>query len=169
VGRSRKERVVRRRDCPREHDILEAVAASRWPDGSASDLKEHAAGCAACTDLLAVVIPLLEDRRVAVADPEVPSAAIVWWKAQRRARAEDARAAARPIIAVQWLALACAIGLIAGLVRFVVPYARAVSAAAGDQVAAMHTLSPAAVLPWAGLVALLILVPLTAYLTTAGD
>lgn len=40
-----------------------------------------------------------------------PSSAIVWWRAQMRARQEAARAAERPLTVVHALAIACGIGL----------------------------------------------------------
>ena len=40
-----------------------------------------------------------------------PSSAIVWWRAQMRARQEAAQAAARPITIVHGLAIACFCGL----------------------------------------------------------
>jgi len=40
-----------------------------------------------------------------------PSSAIVWWRAQMRARQEAARAADRPITIVHGLAIACFCGL----------------------------------------------------------
>jgi hypothetical protein len=45
-----------------------------------------------------------------------PSSAIVWWRAQLRARQEAARAADRPITIVHGLAIACAAGLTLSLV-----------------------------------------------------
>ena len=45
-----------------------------------------------------------------------PSSAIVWWRAQMRARQEAARAADRPITIVQGLAIACGAGLALSLI-----------------------------------------------------
>ena len=45
-----------------------------------------------------------------------PSSAIVWWRAQLRARQEAARAADRPITIVHTLAIACAAGLSLSLI-----------------------------------------------------
>lgn len=40
-----------------------------------------------------------------------PSAAIVWWRAQMRARQEAAQLADKPIVVVHALAIACGVGL----------------------------------------------------------
>ena len=45
-----------------------------------------------------------------------PSSAIVWWRAQMRARQEAARAADRPITIVHGLAIACGAGLALSLI-----------------------------------------------------
>jgi hypothetical protein len=45
-----------------------------------------------------------------------PSSAIVWWRAQMRARQEAARAADRPITIVHGLAIACCAGIVFSLI-----------------------------------------------------
>jgi len=45
-----------------------------------------------------------------------PSSAIVWWRAQMRARAEAAKAVERPMTIVHGLALAASLGLLLGVV-----------------------------------------------------
>ena len=45
-----------------------------------------------------------------------PSSAIVWWRAQMRARQEAALAADRPIAIVHALAIACGVGLVVSLI-----------------------------------------------------
>ena len=45
-----------------------------------------------------------------------PSSAIVWWRAQMRARQEAARAAERPITIVHGLAIACGAGVAVSLI-----------------------------------------------------
>src|SRR5258708_8751559 len=44
-----------------------------------------------------------------------PSSAVVWWRAQMRARREAARAADRPITILHALAIACGVGLAVSL------------------------------------------------------
>ena len=45
-----------------------------------------------------------------------PSSAIVWWRAQMRARQEAARAVERPITIVHGLAIACGVGVALSLI-----------------------------------------------------
>src|SRR5262245_1460430 len=49
-----------------------------------------------------------------------PSSAIVWWRAQMRARQEAARSANRPITVIHALAIACFTGLALSLIGTVV-------------------------------------------------
>jgi hypothetical protein len=44
-----------------------------------------------------------------------PSSAIVWWRAQMRARREAARTAERPLTIVHAVAIACGLGLLLGI------------------------------------------------------
>lgn len=48
---------------------------------------------------------------VACREAQPPSSAVVWWRAQMRARQEAARAVERPLTIVHALAIACCIGL----------------------------------------------------------
>ena len=49
-------------------------------------------------------------------EAQPPSSAIVWWRAQMRARQEAARAVERPLTIVHALAIACGLGLLFSLV-----------------------------------------------------
>ena len=59
-----------------------------------------------------------EDYATVISDVRVPSAGLVWWRAELRARREAVRAAERPLTLVHAFAGACALGaLIALLVQ----------------------------------------------------
>ena len=88
-------------DCDREPDVLDALAAQRWPARCGDELRTHVAACAVCGDLVQVASALLEDHDTTYQDARLPPSGIVWWRAQLRAREEDARAAARPIAFIQ--------------------------------------------------------------------
>ena len=106
-------------DCPREQDILDALAASRWPDRCDDDLREHVRGCLICGDLAAVAGALLDDRDAAWREAHVPPSGVVWWRAQLRAREEAARAAAWPLAFIQGVAASVALWLAIALVRVI--------------------------------------------------
>ena len=112
---------MRSADCAREDELLEALQSSRWPETADPTLRTHVHGCASCTDLLAVAAPLLHEHHALVREAQVPSSAIVWWRAQMRSKREAADTAAQPISVVQGITLACIAGLLATALGLFVP------------------------------------------------
>jgi hypothetical protein len=86
-----------RAECPRELEVLDALASKRWPDRMGEDLTRHVADCACCKDLAVVAEALRADFSMAISQAKVPSAGLVWWRAQIRARQESLVTANRPI------------------------------------------------------------------------
>ena len=78
-------------------------------------------GCPSCTEIAAVAQAFSDDRNALLRDAQVPSSAIVWWRAQMRSRREAAEAAAQPITWAQGLAVACAVGVLVAAVGFFAP------------------------------------------------
>lgn len=94
-----------------------------------------------------------------------PSSAIVWWRAQLRARQEAARTAGRPVTIVHGLAIACAAGLALSLIGGAIAGVRGSSA---WLVGVYHTLLPgAAPLASLDLTSRWITLPMTAMLISA--
>ncbi|MCU0256168.1 MAG: hypothetical protein MUF60_05460 [Vicinamibacterales bacterium] len=93
-------------ECPREQDVLDAIAACRWPDRCDADLRAHVERCPVCADLAAVASALGEERDRWWERAELPSASLVWWRAELRARAEAARVVSRPVVAAQVVGVA---------------------------------------------------------------
>ena len=104
-------------DCPREQDALDAVASRRWP-GRDDALSAHIASCEICADLVAVAAAMRDDFEAIGDLPPLPSAEVVWWRAQVRARTDAARLAARPITVVQGVSAATAAGVGLALATF---------------------------------------------------
>lgn len=119
---------MRRRECPRETDVLDALQTSAWPDCCSEDLRAHIHACQSCAELVQTVLPLLDEYRAALLEAHVPSSGIVWWRAQIRARHDATKAAMRPITVLQGLSLACAVGLLAAAIGFVSPTFRQAAA-----------------------------------------
>ena len=90
--------------CQFEQELLDSVAANRWPGKTDAALREHVAGCELCTDVAKIAGAFLDDRECARVEAAVPSASGVWWRAQIRAREEAARTATRPLLVVQAIA-----------------------------------------------------------------
>ena len=94
-----------------------------------------------------------------------PSSAIVWWRAQMRARQEAARAADRPITIVHGLAIACGAGIALSLIGTAVAGVRGSSGWLVDVYRSLST--AAAPLAAIDLTSRWITLPLTAMLISA--
>lgn len=107
-------------DCPREHEVFEALAMDGSLAGS-PDLQAHAGECDICRDIAAVALPLLREKHVAIERAHPPTSGVVWFRAQLRARQEAAKAATRPITVVQGIALASFMAVLAAVLGAVSP------------------------------------------------
>src|SRR5688572_5122161 len=94
-------------ECDREMEIVEAVTCGRWPSGTSDELQAHARTCAVCADVVSVALALVDDRSNGLQVARVPSAGLVWWRAEMRARRDAVTRATRPMRIVEWAALAC--------------------------------------------------------------
>ena len=103
--------------CAREQDVLDTLAAHRWPARCEPELGAHVQACGICADLVVTASALLDEHDQAWSEARVPSSALVWWRAQVRGREEAARAAARPIAFVQGIAASCAVWIAVSLIR----------------------------------------------------
>src|SRR6185295_1170861 len=114
-------------------------------------LKDHVRECASCADAVAVTSALLADAAYARHESSPPSSAIVWWRAQMRARQEAARVAERPLTIVHALAIACAAGLLLGLLGLAGAWAHAYIGSSDPPPPAVFGAAETAHLPLAGL------------------
>ena len=76
------------------------------------DCQCEKADCPQCGPLVALAQQIRAEFEHTTHQARVPTAEIVWWRAQMRAREEAARKAARPILFTQALAVAALIGLL---------------------------------------------------------
>jgi hypothetical protein len=91
-------------ECPRERDVLDAVAAARWPHRVDRELSDHVNSCAICRDVVAVATLISADHDDAWREAAIPSSGQAWWRAEMRARQEAIRDASRPIALAQGVA-----------------------------------------------------------------
>lgn len=98
-------------ECPRESDVLDAVASEKWPHRVAPELHDHVASCAVCSDVVAVAAAIQADHEVAWQDAAIPSSGQVWWRAEMRVRQEAIRKASRPIAIAQAAAVLVVLAL----------------------------------------------------------
>jgi hypothetical protein len=109
--------------CAQERDVVSAVLSRRW-NSAAESLKQHAAGCEICRDVVAVADLLSADQERSRFDVRVPAAGQIWWRSAVRARLEAAQTAARPMTWFHGIAGACALGLAWALVGMAWPSIR---------------------------------------------
>jgi hypothetical protein len=112
------------KECVREHEIVEAITSGRWPEACDPDLRSHAGTCPICREVILVASALHEERDSAVAGSGIPSAGLVWWRAELRARREAVRAVERPMKWVHSLAAASAAGVAVALIGGMLPSVR---------------------------------------------
>ena len=106
---------MKRLECEHESEVLSAVYTNRWPQQVSDSLREHAFDCQVCADVIAVASAFEEETTLARAQAQVPDSAIVWWRAQLRARQEAAREVVRPITIAQAIGLAAAVGIVGAI------------------------------------------------------
>ena len=161
-------------DCPREAEILEAVAFGRLPQA-----REHLDACASCAEAAAIADALRLDHAATLREARVPSAGAVWWRATIRARAEATRTVSQPITMLQGIAGACAVGLTAafagGTWRWIQTFTSAGDFivrldARRDDIAAASTLLLQYAVPLTlGLAACLVVAPLALYFALSDE
>ena len=110
---------MHRTRCPRERELLAAVVGGRWPAGVDANLAAHVADCRSCATLAELASALVLERDSAASRACLPPSAVVWWRAQLRARQEAAHKAARPINAALGVAIASIAGLAAALIPLI--------------------------------------------------
>lgn len=96
--------------CLFESQLIEALRDGKLPN----ELRAHAAVCKACTEAM-MIHGFLES----VAAASVPPPQFVYWKAELRARREQAELAMRPATVVQWLLLPVLAALVLGSLTLV--------------------------------------------------
>ncbi len=138
-------------DCPREQEVIDAVASGRWPERCDPELTEHVAACDGCRDLAAVFGLLGASWEDARQDAPVPAAGTVWWRAQVRARRDAERTAARPITVTQAAGAFLGIVLVVFAIVRIYPWFLSALASPFGQ---LRLEAPAALLPGGWLLAL---------------
>ena len=161
--------------CPYQGDVLDAARTGRWPERIDDELRAHAATCATCSELSAIAPLLCEEWDDAIGEAKPPSADLMWWRVQRRARLEAARAAEAPVHAARLVAALGAVLLVVVAGWWVFgPLGQLLSELLSHAPAPADALRPGAppLLRGAALLALLagiVFVPVALYLTFADE
>ncbi len=101
-----------RRECVRAADVLAAMTAGPMSRLTDDELLGHAETCDSCREMVTVVSAFRAERDRLRRTAAVPSAGLVWWRAQLHARRQAALKAAAPVTAVHAAAIV-AVGVLA--------------------------------------------------------
>ena len=140
-----------RRQCERQFEVLEC--ATNGAPGA--ELRAHIAACESCRELFDVAHSIAGDRATLMGTAHLPSAGLVFWRANMRAQREVARTAVRAGSLIQFALLITAV--IAGVA--IAGVSIDVHSAAKWILAAAQTWA----VPLVALVAWLILAPVAVY------
>ena len=88
--------------CVRETEVLDALRSGRWSSAWGEEIRRHVADCAVCAEVVFVAELLRSDEEraqecVRRSGKDLPSAGLVWWRAQLAARRAAEHQAAKPI------------------------------------------------------------------------
>jgi hypothetical protein len=158
-------------DCPREADVLDALASARWPNRVDRELSDHVASCAICTDVLTVAAAMQHDHDAAWKEASVPSSGQMWWRVEMRARQDAIREASRPVTVAQGAAGLFALALAGAGGWFAWPAARYyLSSFSGTSLAQMPAFTSPLTIPLVvALGALLVVAPLALYVVLSDE
>jgi hypothetical protein len=105
-------------DCDREQEVVDALRSGRWASAWGAELRQHAEDCAVCAEVAFADQEFQREAELARTELQqsgtrLPSAGLVWWKAQLAARrAAEQRAAAHMVLVER---VAIALGALAAL------------------------------------------------------
>jgi hypothetical protein len=104
--------------CDREQEVVDALRSGRWLSEWGLAVRQHAQTCPVCAEVALAAQAFQREAALAQAELEqpgahLPSAGLVWWKAQLAARRAAEKRAAEPIVWVERAAYA--VGVIATL------------------------------------------------------
>ena len=131
---------MKRTSCPHAADVLKAARVDEWNES----LRDHAAECSHCRDLVQVAtfmkLDAAEEKQARLPDPE-----LVWLKAQVLARQAQKDRALKPLVLAEAVGQAVAALAVGAFLTWQWPLVTAVAADLGRQYWGLEWLST-----WAG-------------------
>ena len=99
--------------CSREAELIVALREQRWPEACEPELRVHVSLCSSCTDLVLVSQAMRQAHHDATEQALLPSAGILWWRAQVQRRNGAIERVNKPIVLAEKIAWAgtCAAAL----------------------------------------------------------
>jgi hypothetical protein len=102
--------------CEREQNVIDALKSGRWAGPWGEEIRKHAAGCAVCSEVVFVATAMRREDELVQAELRLPSAGLVWWKAQRAARRDAEQRATQPIAWAERMAQFMGVLAVLGLI-----------------------------------------------------
>lgn len=84
--------------CSREAEVLTALREQHWPQASEPELRSHVAGCSHCSELVLISQSFQQARQGASQEAPLPSAGVLWWRAQVQRRNGAIARVNKPIV-----------------------------------------------------------------------
>jgi len=89
--------------CDREQEVVDALRSGRWASAWGEEIRQHVAVCTVCAEVAFVTREFQREDELARTElgqpgAGLPSAGLVWWKAQLQARRAAEQRAAEPIV-----------------------------------------------------------------------
>jgi hypothetical protein len=109
---------MRLRSCRHETELKQLLELGHWPHSCADELREHVAGCRACSDLVLLTQAFRGARAESSAAAYPPPASVLWWRAQLRRRNAAVKRIQRPLLGAQVFAFAVALVLMAAVLIY---------------------------------------------------
>jgi hypothetical protein len=103
--------------CSRRDEVRALLTLGHWPAACAVELREHVDGCAECRAVVSFTLAMQDGRKRAA--PALPSAELVWWRAQLRKRQAAMEQMQRPLRRAQMFAVLLSFCVAVGLVVWV--------------------------------------------------
>jgi hypothetical protein len=109
-------------NCDREQEVVDALRSGRWASPWGDDIRSHAENCSVCAEVAFAAEMFqqeveLTQNELQPPGTRLPSAGLVWWKAQLAARRSAEQRAAAPMVWVE--RAACVLGAFALVVGIV--------------------------------------------------
>jgi len=92
--------------CDREQEVVDALRSGRWVSAWGDEIRQHAEHCAVCAEVAFAAQAFQREAELASTELQqsgkgLPSAGLVWWKAQLAARRAAEQRAAAPMVWVE--------------------------------------------------------------------
>jgi cytoskeletal protein RodZ len=104
--------------CDREQEVVDALRSRRWATAWGNEIRQHAESCEVCAEVAFAAQAFQHEVELAKTELDqpgtrLPSAGLVWWKAQLAARRAAEHRAVAPMVWVE--RAACVLGAFAAL------------------------------------------------------